>query len=110
MTGDARDREVEALLARYRPVAPDDDFRERVLASPAVATPRPPLLELAAGLLICAGLQWSTADTAQRAANALDGMRNTTGVEAPVIDPDVQRGETAWSLSALEPAATENGS
>jgi len=112
--GEKDDSFVEDLLARYRPATPDDAFRERVLAAalapPVAAATRPPIVELAAGLLISACLQWSAADRATRTVNRLDGITNTTAIEAASIDPDASRDPAAWWQSAPEPMFPESES
>jgi len=112
MADERDDQAVEELLARYRPAAPDDAFRERVLAAasvPPVAAPtRPPIVELAAGLLIAAVLQWTAVSTEKRAADLVNGVRDTAEIEA-----GLPPGYTAWWLAAppsAEPRPVEGES
>jgi hypothetical protein len=70
MAEERDDREVEDLLATYRPASPSAALRDHILnASPAAV--RPPLLPLAAGLVIAALLQWAAAQMDARTAVAL---------------------------------------
>jgi hypothetical protein len=67
MTDERDDRGAEALLARYRPASPPAALRDDILnARPAAV--RPPLLPLAAGLVLAALLQWAAAQIDARTA------------------------------------------
>lgn len=108
---------VEDLLARYRPAAPDDAFRERVLAAasvrPAAAATRPPILELAAALVIAAGLHWTAVNTEKRAADLVDAVRDTAEIEATLISAGLPPEYIAWWLAAppsAEPRPVEGES
>ena len=114
MSDERDDPEMEALLARYRPAGPPDALRARVLtaasAPSSTSHTRPPIVELAAGLLISACLQWSAADTGRRTVDRLDEITPATAIEAASIHRDGPREAAAGWLSAPEPMFPESES
>jgi len=72
MSDDHEDRDIEALLAAYRPAAPPLELREQVLAATTAVSPfRRPWLPIAAALLVAALLQWAAARIDTRIAHSV---------------------------------------
>ena len=86
MSSDDGDREIEDVLAGYRPAGPARELRDRVLASIPPVHRRPPLLPIAAGLALAALLQWEASLIDGRTAEWLDVQLGAPlEVEVPIV-------------------------
>ena len=86
MSSDDGDREIEDLLAGYRPAGPALALRDRVLASMPPVRRRPPLLPIAAGLALAALLQWEAHRVDERTTAMLDAQLGAPPeVEVPIL-------------------------
>jgi hypothetical protein len=101
MSSDDGDREIENVLAGYRPAGPSLGLRDRVLASMPPVRRRPPLLPIAAGLALAALLQWEANRIDVRTAEMLDGQ---LGAPREIEVPIVPGGDGLPSLDFRRPA------
>ena len=108
MQDDLRFHDVEDLLARYRPLSPPPELRERVANTRVVAFPRLlALLPLAAGLVVAALLQlaaWSIdAHTARLLSQESDAALRAK-VDAVLSVAPLSRSYVAWRLTPPPPS------